>query len=81
LERELLLEIQFHIDHGFRFSYPKLEVEHADTDYQRGLQVVQSILYDRIVETVNGNADAEKLSKWQIVVKELINNPDSLRTD
>lgn len=80
LQKALIVEVNFDTDHGFHIAYPDLGIDHKDTDYFNGLDIVQKMIYDRIVSIVNAQVDPEKFTQWRAVVDQLISNPNSLRS-
>jgi len=78
LNEEVLLNISFDSNSGFRLSFPDFDIESTDIEFQRGLNTLNEMFYDKIIQLANKKEknDQEELD-WNFV-KKLINNPDSL---
>ncbi|MHB1107627.1 MAG: hypothetical protein ACYCZ2_14825 [Lutibacter sp.] len=80
LNEEIILNINFDSTNGFKFSFPDfIDIEHTDTEFQRGLDNLNDLLYRKIIYLLNKDTrnDSEE-TDWSYI-KRLINNPDSLR--
>jgi hypothetical protein len=80
LRKKLSVDIQFNKATGFRFYSADFDVEHTDTDPQKGEETFQSLLYDRIIAIVNGDLEQKESKNWRMLVDTLLTNPDSLKT-
>jgi hypothetical protein len=75
---EIILDVLFTSEHGFRFTFEDLRIENTDIQYQRGLVEFYNKFYQRLVELANTfEKNEQEQFEWEIV-KKLINNPNSL---
>ena len=78
LNEEILLNVNFNSEKGFKLTFPDFDLEVIDTEYQRGLDKLSEALYLKIVrlskeELRNDIEEAE----WNFI-KKIINNPQAL---
>jgi len=79
LNKEILLNINFDSESGFKFSSPDFYVETTDTEYQRCLNKLFELLYSKIFEIINkATRNDIELEQWDFI-KKIINNPKALK--
>ncbi len=79
LNEEILLSINFNSEKGFTLSFPDLNIEVTDTEYQRSLDKLNELFYLKIIkisekEIRNDSEEAD----WDFI-KRIISNPDALK--
>jgi len=79
LNEEIILNVYFNSNNGFNLSLPDFALECTDTEYQRGLNNLNDLAYQKIISLVNNHKknDLEELD-WNFI-KKLINNPKALK--
>ncbi|MFW6046684.1 MAG: hypothetical protein ACOCP4_02695 [Candidatus Woesearchaeota archaeon] len=81
LSEEILINIHFDSQTGFKFTFEDLEIEHSSSEFHKGLEEFYSKFYEKIMTLANKENKTEKEQREWEVVKGLINNPDALKTE
>ena len=79
LNEELLLNISFDSNDGFHFYFSDLDIENEDTEFDKGLQKLNDLIYQKIVNLVNRTDKNDSEVSEYNYVKKIIGNPDSLK--
>ena len=79
LNDEIVLNLYFNSESGFKFSFADFQIEYTDTEYERALTNFYNLFYDKIIRLVNlEEMDEQALKDWN-AIKNLIGNPDALK--
>jgi hypothetical protein len=78
LSDDILINVSFNSETGFKFIFDDFEVEFTDIEYGRGLTGFYTIFYNKVIHLINSPEKSEQeLRDWEII-KKLIGNPDAL---
>jgi hypothetical protein len=79
LNEEILVNINFNSELGFRFSFDDFNIDYLDIEYERGLKEFLNSMYNKIVLLSNSKDKSEQeLRDWD-VIRRLIGNPEALK--
>lgn len=77
LSEEIVINVQFDSENGFRFYFDDFRVEFTDIEYENGLKQFYQLFYNKIVSLANvENRKQEEEQDWNYI-KGLIGNPSS----
>ena len=79
LNDDILLSVYFDSSVGFKFSFDDFNIDHLDTEYERGLSVFYSNFYDKIIYLLyKGDKNDQEQNDWTVITK-FIGNPEALK--
>lgn len=79
LNEEILVNVFFNSESGFRFVFDDFNVEYIDTEYERGLTGFYSVFYEKTIFLANQiEKKGDELKDWEVITK-LIGNIESLK--
>jgi hypothetical protein len=79
LNEEIVLNIHFDSENGFKFSFDDFDIAHTAIEYERGLKEFYTSFYNKILLLIDIKKRSEQESKDWEIIKKLIGNPESLK--
>jgi hypothetical protein len=79
LSEEILLNVNFNSESGFRFSFDDFQIENTDIEYEKGLDGFYNQFYEKTIHIINLEEKEKQGMNEYSIIKKLINNPDALK--
>lgn len=78
LNEEILINVIFNSEKGFKFAFEDFNLDYTDIEYERGLNGFYVKFYEKAIQLAKSeDKNDQDLKDWEII-KKLIGNPDEL---
>lgn len=78
LNEEILINVSFNSESGFKFSFDDFQIDYTDVEYERGLNGFYVLFYEKTQKLAKTEEKNEQEHKDWEIIKKLIGNPDAL---